>query len=260
MSFCLSKAFITDGCIRVDIFRLTGTTSKYFQLPWCSKNNTNCSTISFKIALRPLNQLKEYGNGSLTVATILFECLHIKDIEENFKVYYDFENERLFFALVKMFFKNADRASIALKNSCILIGLRTKKAQEFFPIFSIDVSSPTVNNFMPYVKTIFRFYPVINVKSDSQIYCIRIHVHKKNIFSYPCSLVKSAEDYIYCRCDGNGLFSFMISGHSDSYFLLNEYLHPRLYLITAGIILFFVVLQNILRVTRRLKKNIFLLT
>ncbi|GFY72771.1 hypothetical protein TNIN_299522 [Trichonephila inaurata madagascariensis] len=132
-------------CFGVDIFRLTGTTSKYFQLPWCSKNNTNCSTISFKIALRPLNQLKEYGNGSLTVATILFECLHIKDIEENLQ--------------------------------------RTKKAQEFFPIFSIDVSSPTVNNFMPYVKTIFRFYPVINVKSDSQIYCIRIHVHKKG--NYP---------------------------------------------------------------------------
>ncbi|GFX26291.1 hypothetical protein TNCV_948891 [Trichonephila clavipes] len=74
-----------------------------------------------------------------------------------------------------------------------------------------------------------------------------------NIFSYPCSLVKSANDYIYCRCDGNGLFSFLITGHSDSYFLFNDYLHPRLYLVAAGIIIFFVVLQKILRTTWRLK-------
>ncbi|GFR20551.1 hypothetical protein TNCT_187142 [Trichonephila clavata] len=180
-------------CFGVDIFRLAGTTSEYFQLPWCSKNGTNCSTISFKIALRPLNQLTEYGNASLTVATILFKCLHIKDIDEKLQ--------------------------------------RSKNAEEFFPIFSIDV------------------------KSDSQIYCIRVHVHKKNIFSYPCKSAKSPEDYIYCRCDGNGLFSFMITGHSDSYFLFSDYLHPRLYLVTAGIIIFFVVLQNVLRTTWRLKKT-----
>ncbi|GFS60793.1 hypothetical protein NPIL_151481 [Nephila pilipes] len=206
---------------RVDIFKLTGTTSKYLQLPWCSNNGTNCNTISFKIILKPLDQLADYGNTSLTAATVLYKCLYIKDLDQKSK--------------------------------------RSENLEEFFPTFSIDISSVTFNSFTPHVKVILRFYPQLNIKTGSQIYCIRFHVHKRNIFSYPCSLVKSTEDYIYCRCDGNGLFSLMISSHSASGYWIHDYLHPKLYIVSASIIIIFVILQNIFKITWRLKKNIFLL-
>ncbi|GFS60791.1 hypothetical protein NPIL_151482 [Nephila pilipes] len=271
---------------RVDIFKLTGTTSKYLQLPWCSNNGTNCNTISFKIILKPLDQLADYGNTSLTAATVLYKCLYIKDLDQKSKRSENLEEFFPTFSIdissvtfnsftphVKVILRfypqlnvsNTSLTAATVLYKCLYIkdldqkSKRSENLEEFFPTFSIDISSVTFNSFTPHVKVILRFYPQLNIKTGSQIYCIRFHVHKRNIFSYPCSLVKSTEDYIYCRCDGNGLFSLMISSHSASGYWIHDYLHPKLYIVSASIIIIFVILQNIFKITWRLKKNIFLL-
>ncbi|GBO18216.1 hypothetical protein AVEN_28571-1, partial [Araneus ventricosus] len=74
-----------------------------------------------------------------------------------------------------------------------------------------------------------------------------------SILIYPCELITSKENCIFCRCRGSGIFSVIGSSQPTSKSVSTEYFHSKVCFITGFIITLFIILQNIWKISWRIK-------
>ncbi|GBN98678.1 hypothetical protein AVEN_153506-1, partial [Araneus ventricosus] len=85
-----------------------------------------------------------------------------------------------------------------------------------FPAFSIDVSAAGFNAVVPEIETLLKPYSVLSHETNFKAQCMKILVQNRSILIYPCELITSKENCIFCRCRGSGIFSVIGSSQPTS--------------------------------------------
>ncbi|XP_055940487.1 uncharacterized protein LOC129971045 [Argiope bruennichi] len=207
--------FFQTACLRVDIFKATAATPTSLQLPWCSSNEAHCRNLSFSLVLNSADDSKESGNATFKVITVVYKCLHIGDLEETYS--------------------------------------RRRNSINHFPTFSVDANTIGRRDAVPEIETVLKPYSVLSLETDFKAECVQVHVQNKSISIFPCELMTSKENCIFCRCRGSGIFSVIASNQPTSKSVRTEYFHSKVCFITGFIITLFIILQNIWRISWRIK-------